>query len=376
MLQTFDGKNPEARGQERRKPRILVAPLDWGLGHATRCIPLVEELLAQGGDVWIAAEGAQEQLLKTEFPNIPFLPLKGYKAKYARSKTGMLWQILVQSPRFLRTIKNEHVWLKKAVAEHGFNAVISDNRFGLWHSEIPCIFITHQLLIKSPLGNWSEKLLQGRSYKFIKNFTQCWVPDSTNNNGLAGELSHPTKMPETPVRYIGPMSRFQSNGVSEMKGHLLIILSGPEPQRTILENKLIQQVSNYIGTVTFVRGLPSAETMIPSTNMPRFYNHLSASALNQEMERAEYIISRSGYSTVMDVAVLQKKSILVPTPGQTEQEYLAQYLSGKQLAFSVKQDEISLEKNLEEARRFTYRLDGFKQGSSIKEAIAGLLAIV
>ena len=334
--------------------KLLVAPLDWGLGHATRCVPVIRDLLNSNCEVWLAGEGAQEKLLREEFPSLPFLPLKGYTIKYGKS--GLTVKILLQVPSILRSIKEENKWLKEQVSKYGFDAVISDNRYGLYHEKIFSVFITHQLCIKSSFGKWSEKILQQWNYKFINRFNECWVPDEERENNLAGELSHPAKLPSIPVRYIGPLSRFAKKNIDEIKNHLLIILSGPEPQRTILENKVIDQIVNYPATATIVRGLPGEKNIIPSTNSIHFYNHLSSEELNREAMKAEFIISRSGYSTIMDIAALQKKSILIPTPGQTEQEYLARHLMKKQFAFCVNQNDLSLLKNIEESKRFEYNI--------------------
>ena len=334
--------------------KLLVAPLDWGLGHTTRCVPVIKDLLNNNCDVWLAGEGAQEKLLREEFPSLPFLPLKGYRIKYA--KTSLTGKLLLQIPSILRSIKEENKWLKEQVTKHQLEAVISDNRYGLYHEKIVSVFITHQLCIKSSMGKWSEGFLQKWNYKLIDRFNECWIPDEEGKNNLAGELSHPYKAPAIPVRYIGILSRFQRKDSEEIKDHLLIILSGPEPQRTILENKIIDQIVNYNGTATIVRGLPTEKNIIPSTNTIHFYNHLSSEELNSEAMKAEFVISRSGYSTLMDIAALQKKSILIPTPGQTEQEYLADYLMKKKFAFCVKQKHLSLLKNIEEARNFDYRL--------------------
>ncbi|HEX3168100.1 MAG TPA: glycosyltransferase [Chitinophagaceae bacterium] len=343
--------------------KLLVAPLDWGLGHATRCVPVIRDLLNSHCEVWLAGEGAQEKLLREEFPSLPFLPLKGYRIKYA--KTGFTGKILLQVPSILRSIKEENKWLKEQATNYGFEAVVSDNRYGLYHEKIFSVFITHQLFIKSSLGKWSEKILQQWNYKFINRFNECWIPDEQGENNLAGELSHPVKLPLIPTKYIGPLSRFARQPadsfadqkiINEIKDHLLIILSGPEPQRTILENKVVDEIANYPATATIVRGLPGEKDIIPSTNTIHFYNHLSSEELNSEAMKAEFIISRSGYSTIMDIAALQKKSILIPTPGQTEQEYLANHLMKKQFAFCVDQNNFSVLKNVEEARNFGYRL--------------------
>lgn len=352
--------------------RVLLAPLDWGLGHATRCIPIVRELISKGCEPWIACDGSQQVLLQAELPQTTFLPLTGYRVRYAKTAPGLLWQMIRQSPRLLQVIKKEHEWLKQAVDRYGFKAVISDNRYGLHHPGIHSIFITHQLTIKSPLGRWSESLLRKKNYGYINHFNECWVPDTEGSDNLAGELSHPSQLPHTPVRYIGPLSRFEKSGITERKDHLLFILSGPEPQRTILENKIINAIAAYAGTATIVRGLPGYESLIPSTNMIRFYNHLPADALNKEIAQAEYVISRSGYSTVMDLAVMNKKSILIPTPGQTEQEYLAKYLKEKKLAYTVSQSEFELEEALEKAKELSYSFSGLST-SSIKDAITSLI---
>jgi uncharacterized protein (TIGR00661 family) len=361
-----EGKNP-------LKPRILVAPLDWGLGHASRCIPIIRELLALGSEVWLAGEGVQEVFLKNEFPDLPFLPLKGYRVRYAGSGFPLTGVILYQIPKILRAIKYENSWLKKMMKEYAFDAVISDNRYGLYHPAIPCIYITHQLAIKSSLGKWTEKILQKRNYRYISRFTQCWIPDTGGDNNLAGELSHPGKKPPIPFHYIGPLSRFELKNVQEKPGHLLAILSGPEPQRSFLENKIIDEITKYRGSATIVRGLPGSVSVIPSTPTIRFYNHLQTDELNREIQEAEYVISRSGYSTIMDLVKLQKKSILVPTPGQTEQEYLAGYLLQQHIAFCTTQKGFSVESSLQKARNLPYRFPSFDHEPDLQQMIAGFL---
>ena len=240
-------------------------------------------------------------------------------------------------------------WPGEQVNEHAFEAVISDNRYGLYHENIFSVLMTHQLAIKSPFGKWSEGVLQKWNYRLINHFDECWIPDEEGKNNLAGKLSHPNILPSIQVKYLGPLTRFEKSNAEPKDDHLLVILSGPEPQRTILENKIFDQIVNYTGTATVVRGLPQEKNIIPSTNSIQIYNHLSTAELNNEMMKAGMVISRSGYSTIMDIAGLEKKSILIPTPGQTEQEYLADYLMKKQFAFCVSQEKFSLLKNLEEA---------------------------
>ncbi len=355
------------------KPRILVAPLDWGLGHATRSIPVIREFLAQGCEVYLAGTGKQAALLQAEFPGLTLIPLEGYNIKYARTVFGQVRVILFQIPKIIKTIRREHKWLLARSREFDFDAVISDNRYGLYHTSIPCVFITHQLAIKSRMGKWTERILQKRNYTYINHFTECWVPDDAGENNLAGELSHPLSKPAIPLKYLGSLSRFEIKGNDEKKNHLLVILSGPEPQRTMLEEKIINGISHYNYTATIVRGLPEAESIIPSTEMLKFYNHLPAEDLNKAMMEAEYVIGRSGYSSIMDIVALQKKSILIPTPGQPEQEYLGKYLAKKNLVVCVEQDGFILDEALEIAQNTRYLFPGTGRNNLLKKIVEQFL---
>ncbi|MBL7763266.1 MAG: glycosyl transferase family 28, partial [Chitinophagaceae bacterium] len=197
-------------------------------------------------------------------------------------------------------------------------------------------------------------------------------PDSESNENLGGDLSHPGNKPVIPLKYIGALSRFERKGLKENENHLLIVLSGPEPQRSILEDKLIDEVVHYNGTAEIVRGLPATDKLMPSTNQIHFYNHLSASELNNKLEEASFVISRCGYSTVMDLVKLKRKSILIPTPGQTEQEYLAKYLSDKKIAVCINQQDFSLKKSLQEAESFDYHFTDLDE-SLLKPVISNFL---
>jgi uncharacterized protein (TIGR00661 family) len=370
--------NQEVAGKTLRKLRVLVAPLDWGLGHATRCIPVIHELLNIGCEPVLAAEGAQAALLRMEFPDLLIIPLEGYRINYGRTGFGTIVKMIFHSGRIMEAIKKENEWLKKAVNKYSLDAILSDNRFGLYHESVPSIFITHQLRIKSPFGNFSESFLQRRNYRYINRFTECWVPDFENDQNLAGELSHPLKKPRIPVRYVGPLSRFRMmKKENENKQKILVILSGPEPQRSILENKVVSDISNFNGEATIVRGLPDNERLIPSTNTIHFYNHLSSKELSREMNEASIVISRSGYSTVMDIMEMGKKSVLVPTPGQTEQEYLAKHLSNKGLAPFLSQSNFSLERAVALSLEYKYFLgdvqnDDLVLQKELRRFIAGI----
>lgn len=349
------GENFNRKG---RKPRILLAPLDWGLGHATRCIPIIKDLLTKDCEVIIAAEGPLLALLSAEFPSLLFLPLKGYRIRYSRSKAWLPFKIMLQLPRILRMVGFENRWLKNTVLEHEIDAVISDNRPGMYHREIPSVYITHQLLIKAE-NSLLEKWMQQIHYRYINRFSICWVPDmkeDKNPAGLAGSLSHPEKPPGVPVHYIGPLSRFSKIDGMPKEYDLAILLSGPEPQRTIFEELLLKQLAGYKGKVILIRGLPGETRNVTTSNTAiQPFNHLPASELSSIIQRSALVICRSGYTTIMDLAALQQKAVLVPTPGQTEQEYLAAYLSEKKYFYSLPQKGFDLTKALEGASAFSFR---------------------
>jgi UDP-N-acetylglucosamine transferase subunit ALG13 len=366
--------NDKKTETERRKARILVAPLDWGLGHTTRCIPIINELLLQGCEVVLAGNNQQQIILKEEFPELRFESLTGYEVRYA-GLGSLAWKMIKQIPRIKKIIQYEHNWLSQKIDELNIDAVISDNRYGLHTEKIPCVFITHQLSIKSP-WKWTEKFLQNKNYKYINRFSECWIPDDEGENNLAGELSHPNRKPVCPVKYLSALSRFKKTGIEEIKKHLLIILSGPEPQRTFFENIIVKQIGHYNGSATIVRGLPASGSLIPSTNSIRFYNHLPADKMNEEIEKAEFVIARSGYSTIMDAMTLHKKGILVPTPGQTEQEYLAKYLSDKQICITEGQKKFSLPGMLDKAENFSFRLQETDTINNLKINIERFLTLL
>lgn len=317
---------------------VLVAPLDWGLGHATRCIPIIKILQNCGCKVTIAASGSVKTLLESEFPQISFIQLNGYNVQYAASKRFLALKILMQSPKIIRSIKRENAWLQQVVAQYGFDAVISDNRFGLYTAKVPCIFVTHQLLIKAPY-NWLQNSIQRINYSYINRYSQCWVPDIETGNTIAGELSHPKKLPAIPVKYLGPLSRFGELPKAELKYKWMAILSGPEPQRTILENKLLAIIPNLQGKILLVRGRPGSTAAINAPANCTIVNHLATNEMLQALAASQFVISRCGYTTVMEMLALGKKAVFIPTPGQTEQEYLAEHLFKQGWCYTCTQDD-------------------------------------
>jgi UDP:flavonoid glycosyltransferase YjiC (YdhE family) len=336
--------------------KILVAPLDWGLGHATRCVPLIRHLCSIGCSVILAADGSQKKLLELEFPDLIIEYLDGYKIDYAKNKRFFSTKIISQLPKILKAIKKEHHWLNYIVKKYNINAIISDNRYGLWHPTLPVAFITHQLTIKTPF-TWADGLIRKYNYKFINRFSFCWVPDVEGSPNLAGKLSHPKTLPAIPVKYLGGISRFNKNEVAE-EYEVVLVISGPEPQRSLLEQIILNQLPRYQGKALLIRGLPGEDKELPAINNTNIINHLPAKELALAFQKSRFVISRSGYTTVMDIIKLDRKSILIPTPGQTEQEYLAAHLQKQQWCLTVTQDEFNLEAALKKASDFTYKDSG------------------
>ncbi len=332
--------------------RILLAPLDWGLGHATRCIVLIRAFQEQGCQVVLAADAAVAALLLAEFPGIRIIPLKGYSIRYSKG-SSLTGSLLRQLPGILRSIKQEQQWLSDLLQQEQFDLIISDNRPGLWSKKTPCIYITHQLLIHSGKGKWLNRLLQKAHSRYMQHFSKVWVPDMPGHQNLAGELSHPSNPIITPV-YLGLISRLQP-AFNAQQYDLMILLSGPEPQRSIFENKLLDQLQSFRSKVLFVRGLPNSTTTLTVASNVTVYNHLPAQQLQEAMAAAKLIICRSGYTTLMDLIRLNKKAVLIPTPGQPEQEYLAAYMQRQSVFPCVSQQSFHLKDALCFAASFDYK---------------------
>ncbi|MCK5028039.1 MAG: hypothetical protein KAR57_00290 [Bacteroidales bacterium] len=323
----------------KKEPKILVCPLNWGLGHATRTVPIVEQLNMQDFEVWIAASGDSLILLKKQFPKLNYIDFPNCKVKYSTSNS-QVFSFLMAIPKIIFGTVKEHFQIKKIVKDYNFNIVISDNRYGLWNRFAYNVFITHQLNIKLPNRlKFFEPILKTFVRRFINKYDECWIPDFKGENSIAGELAYPSILKN--LYYIGLLSRYKNEKESEEKEiEVLFILSGPEPQRTVFEDLICEQIGNRKQGFVLVRGTTKERKQ--SYSFPVF-DLLDSKELLSLMNKAEIIICRSGYSTIMDLIALNKKAFLVPTPGQTEQEYLAESLKNKGLFNAAKQSEFNID---------------------------------
>lgn len=323
-----------------KSKRILVAPLNWGLGHATRCVPIITSLIEHGYTPILGSDGDALHLLKKEFPELEAYNLPSYKIKYAKKGKHFKMKMLWDSPKMLKAIHKEKKETKKLVKELQIDAIISDNRLGVYYKKIPCIFITHQLNVLTGSTTWmTTKLHQN----IIKKFDECWVPDVEEQPNLSGKLGH-LKNSKLNLKYIGPLSRLKKSD-SPKKYHLMVLLSGPEPQRSMLEEKIYDELIGYNYDVLLVKGKVEDEQKITSLRGNIIiYNYMNSKALERAIGESGIILCRSGYTTIMDLAKLEKKAFFIPTPGQFEQEYLAHRLHKKGIAPSCSQDEFTIDK--------------------------------
>ncbi len=316
--------------------RILLSPLNWGIGHAARLVPIANYLHQQGAEVFICASGAALNLMQLECNYAIFLDDFPFEITYGKSNSSQILKLIQQLPKMCVQVYREHQLLKKLVAKYNFDLVISDNRYGFYHHKIPSVFITHQINIKVPFGASLVNLL---NHYFIKKFDACWVPDfEQDEKSLAGELSRNHQLQN--INYIGPLSRAsKANTVTDKNAPILFLLSGVEPQRSLFEKLILQHHSQHQYKAILIRGTTNSKEIIHPKNNLIVYDICDARQLQSLVSASKYVVCRSGYSSVMDLVHWQKNAVLVPTPGQNEQEYLAHYLSQKQWFYSITQSD-------------------------------------
>ena len=342
--------------------------MDWGLGHATRSIPIIRELQTQGAEVILASSGDAFSLLKLEFPELLMLELPSYRPVYP-SKGSMVFTMVRQLPKFRRAIREENRRVAQFVIEHGIDAVISDNRFGCWSSRARSVFITHQSNPIMPSGfTWMSPLVRNFLRTHLNRYEQIWIPDQSDS-GMTASFNDDGNSKQ---RFIGWLSRFQSAPPTESRYEVLALVSGPEPQRTIFENLVVEQLLTSGKKALVVTGKPGAPSRLKKNNL-EMVNHLPSDELQEAIAASEIILSRSGYSSIMDMIAMGKKAIFVPTPQQTEQIFLAAYCKSRQIAFAMDQAHFNLQVAWEESKRYR-GFSGYTMNNELlKKAVINLL---
>jgi uncharacterized protein (TIGR00661 family) len=325
---------------------ILVAPLNWGLGHATRCIPIIKELKTNGFTPILASDGEALEMLRKEFPELQTLELPSYQIEYAKNGANFKWKMLKNTPKMIEAILEEKKLVKKWIKEYDIIGIISDNRLGVFSKKVQSVFITHQLNVLTGNTTWLTSKMHQR---IIKKYTECWVPDFEDTPNLTGKLGH-LKKSDIKIKYIGPLSRLEKKELP-IKYDLMVMLSGPEPQRGILEDILSEKLVKYDGNIIFIKGKIEAEQKKEQIENILFYNFMTTPELEKTFNESKEVLCRSGYTTVMDLAKLGKKAFFIPTPGQYEQEYLAKKLKKQGLVPFAKQENFKLY-NLQEINMY------------------------
>lgn len=316
--------------------KILIAPLNWGLGHASRCIPLIQEWLNEGHEVVLGGDGDSLLLLRRHFPQLRFCPLASLRLQYSKSNS-QVWAIARSIPHIIAWAIKDYIMLRALLQTEIFDRIISDNRFGFYSKKVESIYLTHQLHIRLPNGwRWAESIATRLHARVYARYNKVWVPDRKGGeNRLAGELSILSDREiksyhlDSKIEYIGPLSRF-SNQKQETTPtqvyHTVCLLSGLEPQRSLLEQELIKRYQDSRERVLIIRGVIGTPNMRITHRQISIIPTLNDKELAQVLLHATHIVARSGYSTIMDFEALGvlHKAELIPTPGQPEQEYLAQ----------------------------------------------------
>lgn len=309
------------------------------MGHATRCIPIINALLKANYEPVLASDGDALLLLQKEFPLLKSVELPPYNIAYPKNGKNLTFKLLLQLPHIISVIKKERKTVSQLIDKENIAGIISDNRFGVYSKKVPSVYMTHQLNVLSGKTTFITSKIHKQ---FIKKFDECWMPDFKENPNFSGAIGH-LKNHRFNLKYLGILSRFQPKQ-REIKYDLLLLLSGPEPQRTLLEIKLLKELKHFKGEILMVRGVLNNTSEIKVPSNFNILNYLLANELEDAINQSNVVIARSGYSTIMDLAALGKKAFFIPTPGQFEQEYLAKGLQENSVAPYAKQDEFTAAK--------------------------------
>lgn len=311
---------------------ILICPLEWGLGHAGRMIPVASELLAAGNNVFIGSGDEHLSFFRNEIEGLKYIRFPGFLIRYSRWLPQYL-VIFLKTPSFIFHTIKEHRQLKQIIRDYSIDIVISDSRLGLWNRNVKTVIVTHMMRLPHPKWfRFLENTGHSLTRRLLSKFSFCYIPDLPGEYNLSGKLSHNIDIPSN-VRFIGILSRFAKEYLlteTYFKRYFCtVILSGPEPQRTILKQKMTDILSLSEKQSIMLEGKPGEKKSIVGKGTIIFINHAPAKEMGRIILESEHIVTRSGYTTLMELVSLGKSALIIPTPGQSEQEYLAEYLGEK-----------------------------------------------
>jgi hypothetical protein len=235
----------------------------------------------------------------------------------------------------------EHFKLYGILKKHRIDVVISDNRYGLWNRKVRSIIITHQLRVIPPFPfKWAMPITEYLVKFWLNRFDEVWIPDYADELSIAGILSKPNGLRN--LCYIGNLSRFEGvDSESVFNGfQMVVVASGPEPHRSIFVDINAKIAQRYGLNCLIIEGRPENGVIPRCADGVWVVGHLPDMQFTLALRNAQYLVLRGGYSTIMDMLALGLSGLIVPTPGQTEQEYLAEYLFAKGLFHTVEQSDL------------------------------------
>jgi len=351
---------------------IIYAICSWGLGHSTRSLPIIRRLIKENNNITVISSGRSLELLRKELgENVSYRDIPDYPLLLSENARQFMAKSVIYWPLFIKRIESGLIKLAEILKEKKYDKIISDARYDMYSKKIPSYFISHQMRIMNPLRiKMFESGSELFNLFFFKRFSEVIVPDYKEND-LSGDLSHNLKrIDEKKLHYIGVLSDFKKK---KMKKNIdyLISISGPEPQRSMLEDKLASQVKDLDGNVVMTLGKTEKQSKLEKDNIT-IYSFLSKEKREDLLNRAKIIVSRSGYSTIMDLAIMNAKALLIPTPGQTEQEYLSEYHNKMDTFYSTKQSDVNLKRDLEKIKNTT----GITRTCDVNKTVDNLMDIV
>jgi len=352
---------------------IVYGVCSWGLGHATRSLPILRKLVDENNTVTVISNGRSLTLLQHELDNrVTYIDIPDYPMLLSENKRQFMAKSVIYWPKFIKRIESGLQHLTKIVQQQHFDLIISDGRYDIYNKKIPSFFISHQMRIMNPLRiKMFETGSELFNLFFFKRFRGVLVPDFKTDD-FSGDLSHNLKkIDENKLHYIGVLSDFTKKDLKKDIDYLISI-SGPEPQRSMLEEKIVSQMKELDGTIVMTQGKTEHRTEITKIKNFTTYSFVIKEKREELLNRAKIVISRSGYSTILDLAVVGTKALMIPTPGQIEQEYLAGYHNEKGTFYSVSQHALSLQNDIEKAEKTT----GITRSCSVQKTVENVLHII
>lgn len=314
--------------------RVLLAVLDWGLGHATRCVPVVHALSEKGAEVVLAGSGRSLDYLKGRFPEVEAFEIPDREVRYnPRGAAAAIWR-----RAFAQPILNDRQrkFLSEEARYRRVTHIISDNVYGAYSPVLPSVLITHQLGPKAPaMQGMAHRILA----RWMNRFDAVWIPDEEGDDSLSGDLAF-NRHYEGEVEWIGRLSRFGRGREALCNISATALLSGPEPQRSIFEERVVEVFRDIPGRKVVIRG----RTDLPKPDWGEDIECMDFADgvdLRNVLRRSSVVLSRSGFSTLCDLMALGCRACVVPTPGQSEQEYLADRVRAKKWFASTAQNTLT-----------------------------------